>query len=102
MVAIQSSTRKFSRARIGARRGSITRLPLDADHWFYPDFVAKLRSSIMVAFEYKSTHLDNPESALKDRIGKAWESLTQRTAHPCSWKMPRARDWAARDAVLGA
>jgi len=44
---------------------------------FYPDFIAKIRSGICVALEYKGEHLATAEDAQrKEEVGRIWEEVS--------------------------
>ena len=46
-------------------------LPTSTDY-FYPDFVCELTDQRLLVVEYKGGHLDNADTAEKERIGQLW------------------------------
>ena len=53
-------------------------LPTSTDY-FYPDFVCELTDDRIFVVEYKGAHLDNPDTAEKDRIGRLWAATSKNT-----------------------
>lgn len=63
---------------------------------FYPDFVVKLISGVVLAIEYKGQHLSaekgNRDSIEKQRIGELWAKRSNRT---CGFVWVENRNWQA-------
>jgi type III restriction enzyme len=63
---------------------------------FYPDFVVKLTSDIVLAIEYKGQHLSaekgNRDSIEKQRIGELWAKRSNET---CGFVWVENRNWQA-------
>jgi len=60
---------------------------------FYPDFLVKLKTGMVVAVEYKGTdRYGNPDSVEKRQIGEFWETIS---AKKCRFIMLNGKDWGA-------
>lgn len=64
---------------------------------FYPDFVVKMESGLVLALEYKGAHIaDGRDAREKETIGKLWAA---RSGGRCDFVMVKDRDWAAISAA---
>lgn len=70
-------------------------------HRFYPDFLVRMHSGVILVVEYKGANLyDAPEQAEKRRIGELW---ARRAGSDYRFVMPKDRDWGMiRAASLAA
>jgi len=66
---------------------------------FYPDFLIKMESGLIVAVEYKGAHLeDSTDTEEKELVGKLWQ---QRSQGKCVFVMVKDRDWATIASEIG-
>jgi len=58
---------------------------------FYPDFIVKMNSGVILAVEYKGSHIaDNADSREKERIGELW---AKRSEGRCRFVMVKDKQW---------
>lgn len=60
---------------------------------FYPDFIVKMKSGVILAVEYKGSHIaDGSDSKEKKRIGELW---AKRSGGRCRFAWIENKNWAA-------
>ncbi|MCL2656037.1 MAG: DEAD/DEAH box helicase family protein [Betaproteobacteria bacterium] len=58
---------------------------------FYPDFIVQMESGVILAVEYKGSHIaDNADSKEKERIGELW---AKRSDGRCRFVMVKEKRW---------
>jgi type III restriction enzyme len=53
---------------------------------FYPDFVIQLKNGKVLVVEYKGKHLQNEDTAEKEKVGLMWASLSDQTGFAMVFK----------------
>ncbi len=75
------------------RRDDSFRLLLPDNHWFYPDFLVRLKDGRTLVVEYKGEHLESAADAqTKARMGELYEA---RSAGACLFRMVGKDDFPA-------